>query len=93
VLPPGGTRILGILVTFDAELGLEALRIVRSKRAIPVHYNDYPVLKSPPDDFRRAVDAAGWGERVTYLAHGETYELERPAASLRRATAKVAASG
>jgi L-ascorbate metabolism protein UlaG (beta-lactamase superfamily) len=69
----GGTRVLGILVTMDAEQGVEMLQIVKPKRAIPIHYNDYDVFKSPLSDFRQAVEAAGLTNQVHYLSHGETY--------------------
>jgi L-ascorbate metabolism protein UlaG (beta-lactamase superfamily) len=71
----GGTRVLGILVTMDAEQGVEMLRIVQPKRAIPIHYNDYDVFKSPLTDFQREVEAAGFADRVQYLSHGETYNF------------------
>jgi L-ascorbate metabolism protein UlaG (beta-lactamase superfamily) len=69
----GGTRVLGILVTMDAEQGVELLQIVKPKRAIPIHYNDYDVFKSPLSEFRQAVEGAGLADRVHYLSHGETY--------------------
>jgi L-ascorbate metabolism protein UlaG (beta-lactamase superfamily) len=69
----GSTRVLGILVTMDAEQGVEMLQIVKPKRAIPIHYNDYDVFKSPLSEFRQAVEAAGLTNRVHYLSHGETY--------------------
>jgi L-ascorbate metabolism protein UlaG (beta-lactamase superfamily) len=50
--------VLGIMVTMDAEQGVEVLRMVQPKRAIPIHYNDYDVFKSPLVDFQRAVEAA-----------------------------------
>ena len=79
----GGTRILGIYVTMDAAQGVEALRILDPERAIPIHYNDYSVFKSPLEDFRVAVRAAGLEDRVHYLRHGETLEF-RIAAEGRR---------
>jgi L-ascorbate metabolism protein UlaG (beta-lactamase superfamily) len=69
----GGTRVLGILVTMDAEQGVELLQLIQPKRAIPIHYNDYDVFKSPLSEFRGAVEAAGLADRVHYLAHSETY--------------------
>jgi L-ascorbate metabolism protein UlaG (beta-lactamase superfamily) len=72
----GGTRVLGILVTMDGKQGVEAMRIVNPERAIPIHYNDYDVFKSPLSDFQSEVIAAGLQDRVHYLSHGETYEFE-----------------
>lgn len=78
----GGTRIMGIMLTMDAEQGVEAIRIINPKELIPIHYNDYDVFKSPLEDFKKAVEAAGYAERVKYLAHGETYDFEIPASRL-----------
>jgi L-ascorbate metabolism protein UlaG (beta-lactamase superfamily) len=72
----GGTRVLGIYLTMDAKQGLRTLRLVRPRHAIPIHYNDYTVFRSPLRDFARAVRDAGLDERVTYLRHGETYIID-----------------
>lgn len=72
----GGTRVLGIMVTMDGKQGVQAMRIVNPERAIPIHYNDYDVFKSPLSDFQNEVVAAGLQDRVHYLSHGETYEFE-----------------
>jgi L-ascorbate metabolism protein UlaG (beta-lactamase superfamily) len=77
----GGTRVMGILVTMDGEQGVEMMRIVNPRTAIPIHYNDYHVFTSPLSDFQEAVDAAGLGDRVHYLAHGETYTFGLPSRS------------
>jgi L-ascorbate metabolism protein UlaG (beta-lactamase superfamily) len=71
----GGTRVLGVLVTMDAKQGVELLQLLRPRRAIPIHYNDYDVFTSPLSDFQAEVTAAGMGDRVTYLNHGETYNF------------------
>ena len=72
----GGTRVLGIMVTMDGKQGLEALRIVDPEIAIPIHYNDYDVFKSPLSDFQREVAEAGLEHRVHYLSHGQQYNFE-----------------
>jgi L-ascorbate metabolism protein UlaG (beta-lactamase superfamily) len=71
----GGTRVLGVLVTMDGKQGVELLQLLRPRRAIPIHYNDYDVFTSPLSDFQAEVTAAGLGDRVTYLNHGETYNF------------------
>ena len=77
--------MLGILVTMDGEQGVELLKLVQPKIAIPIHYNDYTVFKSPLAEFQQEVKAAGWENRIRYLKHGETYQFEIPApAQLRR---------
>jgi L-ascorbate metabolism protein UlaG (beta-lactamase superfamily) len=69
----GGTRVLGILVTMDAQQGIAAMRIIHPETTIPIHYNDYGVFKSPLDDFMAAVRDAGLTDRVRYLSHGDTF--------------------
>jgi L-ascorbate metabolism protein UlaG (beta-lactamase superfamily) len=71
----GGTRVLGILVTMDAKQGLEMLRLVAPEVAIPIHYDDYDVFKSPLSDFQHEINEAGLKDRVRYLARGETYRF------------------
>jgi L-ascorbate metabolism protein UlaG (beta-lactamase superfamily) len=77
----GGTRLLGIMLTMDAEQGVRMLQIAQPRTAIPIHFNDYPVFKSPLGDFRKAVAAAKLEERVRYLRHGDTYTFEVPASA------------
>jgi L-ascorbate metabolism protein UlaG (beta-lactamase superfamily) len=57
----------------DAVQGVEMMRVIRPQRAIPIHYNDYDVFKSPLSDFQREIAAAGLEARVQYLRHGDTY--------------------
>lgn len=78
----GGTRIAGVLLTMDAKQGVEMIRIVNPRTAIPIHYNDYGVFKSPLEDFQAAVKAAGLENRVHYLGHGDTFDIEVPASRL-----------
>ena len=77
----GGTRVLGVLVTMDDEQGVQMMQIVQPRVAIPIHYNDYDVLKSPLEDFKRAAAEAGFSDRLVYLTHGETYEFKVGATS------------
>lgn len=70
----GGTRILGTFkVTMDGKDGVQMMQIVKPKKTVPIHYNDYDVFKSPLSEFAREVKAAGLDEGVVYLAHGDTY--------------------
>lgn len=70
----GGTRILGVMkVTMDATDGVRMLQMIAPEHAIPIHYNDYDVFKSPLDDFKRATEAAGLQHKIIYLKHGESY--------------------
>lgn len=71
----GGTRVMGVLVTMNAEQGIEAMRIIQPELTIPIHYNDYDVFKEPLEEFVRAVERAGLQHKVQYLYHGETYSF------------------
>jgi L-ascorbate metabolism protein UlaG (beta-lactamase superfamily) len=74
----GGTRIFGVLLTMDGKQGVEAIRIVNPEIAVPIHYDDYDVFKSPLDDFRHEVERAGLESRVRYVARGESVPLPAP---------------
>jgi L-ascorbate metabolism protein UlaG (beta-lactamase superfamily) len=80
----GGTRIAGVLLTMDARQGVEALRVIAPREAIPVHYDDYTLFRSPLSDFRRAAERAGLPVGLHYLERGETYRLSLDAASRQR---------
>ncbi len=71
----GGTRVLGLLVTMDADQGVRAIKMINPQHVIPIHYDDYEVFQSPLEDFQAAVKAAGLEDRVTYLNRGETYQF------------------
>jgi L-ascorbate metabolism protein UlaG (beta-lactamase superfamily) len=71
----GGTRIAGVLLTMDARQGVEALRVVAPREAVPIHYDDYTLFKSPLPDFRQAAEDAGLPTHVRYLDRGETLRL------------------
>jgi L-ascorbate metabolism protein UlaG (beta-lactamase superfamily) len=71
----GGTQVFGVLLTMDAKQGVEAVKIIAPQLAIPIHYNDYTVFKSPLEDFQAAIAAAGLEHKVKYLSHGDTYDF------------------
>ena len=72
----GGTTVMGLVVTMDSKEGLKMLKTIDPRKAIPVHYNDYDVFKSPLSDFQNEVRQAGLEDRVHYLSHGESYTFE-----------------
>jgi len=75
VLHLGGTRVMGVLVTMDAEQGVEAVRLMDAGTSVPVHYDDYDVFTSSLQDFLDAVEAAGLRDRVRAVDRGETLVL------------------
>lgn len=75
----GATTILGlVMVTMDARQGVEAIRIVNPREAIPIHMDDYDLFKFSLSDFQRAVKDAGLEDKVHYLDRGETYTFIVP---------------
>ena len=69
----GGTRIMSVLLTMDARQGLDAVELINAKTSIPVHYNDYDVMKSPLEHFKELVTLSGLEDRRHYMSHGDTY--------------------
>ncbi|WP_414621311.1 MBL fold metallo-hydrolase [Calothrix sp. CCY 0018] len=72
----GGTKIFGILLTMDAKQGVQAIEMIAPHLSIPIHYNDYTVMKSSLEEFMQAVTEAGLDQRVKYLKHGDTYTFD-----------------
>jgi L-ascorbate metabolism protein UlaG (beta-lactamase superfamily) len=71
----GGTRILLHTVTMDGVQGADYLRRIRPRQAVPVHYDDYRVFRSPLRDFLREVQAAGLPDILRPVQRGETLTL------------------
>ena len=56
----GGTTLPGgLVVTMDGEQGCDLLAATRPRCAVPVHYDDYGVFKSPLEDFRTVARQPG----------------------------------
>lgn len=51
------------------------MKLIRP-RAIPIHFNDYDVFTSPLADFEKEVAAAGFQDRIHYVAHGGMYGFQ-----------------
>ena len=75
----GGTRVLLHTVTMDADQGVDFLRRVQPRQAVPVHHDDYRVFRSPLSAFQERVREAGLDKLVTPVRRGETIELGAPA--------------
>jgi L-ascorbate metabolism protein UlaG (beta-lactamase superfamily) len=72
----GGTRVLLHTVTMDAAQGVDFLRRVGPKRAIPVHHDDYGVFRSTLADFQDAARRSGFADVVSPVRRGETIALD-----------------
>ncbi|MFY1597308.1 MBL fold metallo-hydrolase [Micromonospora sp. WMMD737] len=71
----GGTRIAGILLTMDARQGADLVELVRPKLTVPIHYDDYPVFRSPLGHFVAEARRRGLAGTVRTIARGETVPL------------------
>jgi L-ascorbate metabolism protein UlaG (beta-lactamase superfamily) len=76
VLHLGGTRVLFSTVTMDAPMGVDFLRRIEPAVAVPVHYDDYRVFRSPLADFLTAAQAAGEGSRLRTVVRGQVIPLD-----------------
>ncbi|MFB4295586.1 MBL fold metallo-hydrolase [Actinomadura sp. NTSP31] len=74
----GGTRLLGLLtVTMDGRQGAQWLETSGCATAVPVHYDDYTVMKSPLSDFDKEVGRRGMAARLRHVERGGTITLGR----------------
>lgn len=69
LLPIGGH------FTMDPPEALEAVRLLRPRRVVPIHYGTFPLIEQDPHAFADAVDALGVGTVAHPLAPGEALEL------------------
>ena len=71
----GGTTVLGIMVTMDAEQGAGAVELVAPATALPIHYDDYDVFTSGLQDFVEEARRRGLADRVHPWVRGDSYSL------------------
>jgi L-ascorbate metabolism protein UlaG (beta-lactamase superfamily) len=82
VIHLGGTRVLGVLVTMDGRQGTDLMQQIRPRVTVPVHYDDYPVFRSPLEDFLAEVQSRGLADGARTVQRGETVQLVPHAADL-----------
>ncbi|GGR78326.1 MULTISPECIES: MBL fold metallo-hydrolase [Streptomyces] len=71
VLHLGGTRLPGgFLVTMDGAQGAELVRRLRPRAVLPVHYEDYTVMRSPLSAFLAEAGRLGLADRIVPCPHG-----------------------
>ncbi|MFE2757883.1 MBL fold metallo-hydrolase [Actinosynnema sp. NPDC059335] len=75
VLHLGGTKVLGVLLTMDGAQGVDLLELLRPRQAVPVHYDDYSVMKSPLSAFTAEVERRGPPTAIAYVDRGRTFTL------------------
>lgn len=77
VLHLGGTTLPGgWVVTMDGEAGVDFCEIVRPRAAVPIHYDDYGVFKSPLSDFTAAAEHRGLPVEIREVRRGQTVALD-----------------
>jgi L-ascorbate metabolism protein UlaG (beta-lactamase superfamily) len=63
------------LVTMDARQGADLLELLAPTTVLPVHNDDYGVMKSPLEDFLAEVERRGVADRVQVVERGSTIDL------------------
>jgi L-ascorbate metabolism protein UlaG (beta-lactamase superfamily) len=72
----GGTRLAGVLLTMDDRQGVKALELVKPRVAVPVHYDDYSIFKSPLEAFLSRAAASSLATEVREVRRGETWRFD-----------------
>ncbi|MEU0306485.1 MBL fold metallo-hydrolase [Streptomyces cyaneofuscatus] len=76
ILHLGGTRLPGgLVVTMDGRQGAEFARRLGPRFTLPVHYDDYSVMKSPLSAFLDEMARRGLEERVVHCDRGQIATL------------------
>ncbi len=70
----GGTRLLGLLLTMDDRQGTELTELIRPRLTVPVHFDDYRVMKSPLRDFLTRAQRQGL-TGIQPIRRGDTLDL------------------
>ncbi|MGB9281561.1 MAG: hypothetical protein WCB57_15990, partial [Pseudonocardiaceae bacterium] len=59
----------------DAQQGTDLMQEMRPGMTVPVHYDDYPVFRSPLEDFLAEARSRGLADGVRTVHRGQTVEL------------------
>ncbi|WP_306213091.1 MBL fold metallo-hydrolase [Actinoplanes sp. RD1] len=70
----GGTRLLGLLLTMDDRQGVATTELIRPGLTVPIHFNDYKVMKSTLSDYLARAREHGL-EGVEPISRGATMSL------------------
>lgn len=77
----GGTMFFGLLmVTMDPKQGVEVIRLVKPKTAIPIHYDDYTAFEFALGDTARPTsDTPEWWHRTKFTSFEEFITMAKEA--------------
>jgi len=64
-----------LMVTMDAEQGLQLMQLMQPDLTISIHYDDYDVFASPLEDFQRIVEVAGIKGKIVILDRGDQFRF------------------
>jgi L-ascorbate metabolism protein UlaG (beta-lactamase superfamily) len=83
VLHLGGTTLPGgLMVTMDDQQGADLVELLDPRQVVPVHYDDYPIFRSPLQAFLDTASSRGIRDRVTPVRRGETVPTGQITAAL-----------
>ncbi|RFU40590.1 MBL fold metallo-hydrolase [Actinomadura logoneensis] len=72
----GGTRLLGLVtVTMDGRQGADWMETVGCRAVVPVHCDDYTVMKSPLSEFQAEAARRGMASRLRVVDRGRSLPL------------------
>ncbi|EWC63195.1 hypothetical protein UO65_1409 [Actinokineospora spheciospongiae] len=74
----GGTRFLGLLLTMDGRQGVDLVQMLRPRQVVPVHFNDYTIMKSPLSEFTDEFDRRQPPGHLRRVERGQTVALTVP---------------
>lgn len=74
----GGTSLLGLAtVTMDGRQGADWTELIRPRRVVPIHYDDYTAFKSPLSDYEDQARKRGFADDVHVVERGTSMPLAR----------------
>ena len=74
LLPIGGTFVM------DIPEAVEAVKLLKCKTAIPMHYNTFPPVEADPEEFKKQVEEST-DSKVVILEPGKAWKVPEPVAA------------
>jgi L-ascorbate metabolism protein UlaG (beta-lactamase superfamily) len=66
---------IGDHFTMGPDRAAEAVKLVKAKQVVPMHFGTFPVLTGTPDAFGKALKKTAPGAKLTVMKIGDTIEL------------------